>query len=334
MQFAEPLYLNLVWAGPAFLILVLLYAVRKHRKMLGHLADSSLASRLVNDNRSLFRVRNILLLWVVAAISVSIARPQVGSGTAVARRRGIDLIIGIDTSLSMTARDVNPSRLEVAKRAAGNLIDDLAGDRVGLVIFAGTAFVQCPLTLDYGAALMFLDSIDAGSIPVPGTSVGEAIMKAVEMAPEDEKSNRVLVLFTDGEDHGGDPIEAAREARDSGFVIYTIGLGSEAGEPIPMEEGEGYKRDKEGEVVMTRLQAESLRRISIATGGKFYRASQTGEELDRIILEISDMEKRELESRIYTDYREWFQLPLLVGLLLLLIETAIPEVVGSRRKHG
>jgi Ca-activated chloride channel family protein len=320
-----------MWAGPLFLLLVYLYAATKHRRLLERLADTSLVTRLVNDNRNLLKIRNALIVLAVIAISISMARPQVGSGTAVSRQRGIDLIVALDTSLSMTARDVSPSRLEVAKRAAGNLIDDLTGDRVGIVIFAGTAFVQCPLTLDYGAARMFLDSIDAGSIQVPGTSIGDAILKAVEMVPEGENTNRVLVLFTDGEDHGGDPVEAAREARDSGFVIYTIGLGSEGGEPIPMQESEGYKRNKQGEVVMTRLEVEALRKIAVATGGRFYRASQTGEELDRIISEISEMEKHQLESRVYTDYKEWFQLPLLVGLILLLIEVVIPEVLVSRR---
>ena len=331
MQFAQPFYLNFIWALPLVLLLIFLCGARRQGRLLPKLVETSLAGHLVRDSRSLTRIRNGLLLLAVVAVSLSIARPQVGSGTAVARRRGIDLIIALDTSLSMSARDVSASRLQVAQRAAASLIDDLTGDRVGIVIFAGTAFVQCPLTLDYGAARMFLDSIHAGSIPVPGTSIGEAILKAASMVPEDEKTNRVLVLFTDGEDHGTNALEAAREARDRGFVIYSIGLGSEGGEPIPLEEGEGYKRDKEGEVVMTRLDSEALRKIALATGGRFYRASQTGEELDRIISEISEMEKRELESRVYTDYKEWFQLPLLIGLLLLLVELVIPEVIHPRK---
>jgi len=334
MQFAQPFYLNLMWAVPVLLLLIFLYAARKHRRLIPALVATSLAGVLIHDSRTLSRVRNVLLLLAVVAVSLSIARHQVGSGTAVARRRGIDLIVALDTSLSMSAKDVRPSRLQVAKRAAASLIDDLTGDRVGIVTFAGTAFVQCPLTLDYGAARMFLDSIDAGSIPVPGTSIGEAILKAVSMVPEEERTNRVLVLFTDGEDHGTNSLEAAREARDRGFVIYAIGLGSEGGEPIPLEEGDGYKRDKEGEVVMTRLDSEALRKIALATGGRFYRASQTGEELDRIITEISRMEKRELESRVYTDYKEWYQLPLLIGLLLLLVELVLPEVVRPRKVEG
>jgi Ca-activated chloride channel family protein len=205
---------------------------------------------------------------------------------------------------------------------------------VGLVVFAGSAFLQCPLTLDYGAARMFLDVVDVNSVSRPGTNLGAAITTALNAFPEGDDKYKAIVLVTDGEDLGGGGLAAAQEAARRGIRIYTIGVGSEAGEPIPLprEEGGGYKKDRNGEIVMTLLDVESLERIALETGGEFHRAT-TGElELDRIYESLARLEEREVASRSFTAYEERFQVPLGLGLLLLLVDFLLPERVRTRRE--
>jgi len=251
------------------------------------------------------------------------------------KREGQDIMIALDLSLSMMAEDIKPNRLEKAKHEIGSLIEKLQGDRIGLIGFAGKAFIQCPLTLDYGAAKMFLDIMEPDLIPVPGTGLGEAIKKALESYVEKERKYKVLILITDGEDHLGEPLKVAKIAGQEGVVIYTVGVGSLQPEPIPMydERGNdlGLKRDRNGEVVMTKLDELTLEKIALETGGKYYRATAGEVELDKIYDHISQMEKKSLASKQFTQFEERFQELLGLVLFLLILEVMIPERRRSRK---
>jgi Ca-activated chloride channel family protein len=235
----------------------------------------------------------------------------------------------MDVSKSMLAEDIPPSRLAKAKREVSNFIDRLRGDRIGLVAFAGEAFVQCPLTLDYGAAKIFLDIMDPGLIPTPGTALGEALSTSIKAFEQQERKHKVLVLITDGEDHQGDVLKWAEAAEKEGIVIHCVGIGSPQGEPIPVSEqgrsAQGFKKDRKGEVIITKLDEITLEKIALQTNGKYFRASSGEEELDRIYENIDQMEKKELGSMQFSQFEDRFQYLLIFALLLLAIELFIPE---------
>ena len=270
-----------------------------------------------------------LLILAVFFLLFSLARPQLGTRLTLMKREGVDIVIAMDCSLSMLAEDFKPSRLEKAKQEVNGLISRMRGDRVGLVAFAGVAFIQCPLTLDYSAAQMFLDIIDTRLIPQPGTAVGDAIRASVKAFNQKERKYKVLILLTDGEDHDSDPLGAAEEAAADGIRIYAIGIGSVQGEPIPLKSSrgmvEGYKKDKEGSVVVSKLDETTLQKIALATGGKYYHATSGEMELDRIYDEISKMEKKELEGKMMTQYEDRYQFFLFISILLLVVEFLLTE---------
>jgi Ca-activated chloride channel family protein len=252
----------------------------------------------------------------------------------VAKRTGVDLMLAIDVSESMRARDLKPDRLEKARREAFSLIQLLDGDRVGIITFAGSPFVQCPLTLDYGAATMLLSAVSTGTIPRPGTALGEAIRQGVRSLSTQPDRSKVLVIMTDGEDHGSEPLEAAQEAAEAGVVIYTIGLGSTSGEPIPLEQGTGYKRDKQGQIIMSRLDESTLIDVAAVTGGRYFRATDNERELVAIEEAISRMQQGELESKMMAYYEERFQLPLAASLAFVLLGSLLPERTRRRRERA
>jgi Ca-activated chloride channel family protein len=270
-----------------------------------------------------------LLLVSVFFLILTFARPQFGERLQIMKRRGIDLLIALDTSLSMLAEDIKPNRLERAKHEIANLIERLRGDRVGLLAFAGDSFVQCPLTTDYGAAKMFLDAMDTDMIPEPGTAIGTAIEKALEAFVKQERKYKVLLLLTDGEDHVSDPIGSAKKAAEEGVRIYTIGLGTRKGEPIPIRDARGnveeYKRDRKGEVVMTKLDEATLQKVALLTDGKYYRSTMGEGELEKIYEDISKLEKKEFEAKEFTQYEDRFQYFLIFAIVLLSVEALLTD---------
>ena len=273
------------------------------------------------------------MVLAFAFLILSLARPQIGTKLTMTKRRGVDVMIAIDTSLSMLTQDIKPDRLEKAKLEIASLIDKLKGDRVGIMTFAGDSFVQCPLTLDYDAAKMFLSIIKVGMMPKPGTAIGDAIRTATGSFIKKERRYKVLILLTDGEDHETKPVEAAREARKQGVIIYTIGIGTKNGEPIPIVDKKGniigHKKDKDGNVVMSRLDQLTLQKIALVTDGKYYHATPGEFELDKIYDAINKMEKKELSNRLFTQYEDRFQYFLGIVLILLSIEF----VLGDRKKR-
>lgn len=335
MRFERPVLL-LVAAAAAVLLPLFLYATfRAADRARRALVAADLVPKLARGfDPGRRRLKAVLQVVGLTLVLVAIAGPRAGSREVTVKRRGIDLVIALDVSNSMLAKDVAPSRLARARREISAFLDGLQGDRVGLVAFAGDAFLECPLTLDYGAARMFLDVMDEHSVSRQGTNLGAAIRTSLGAFGEGEDKYRAIVLVTDGEDtQGGDGLRAAEEAAQRGIKIYTIGVGSESGEPIPLpdEAGGGFKKDSKGEIVMTALNPESLERIALAAGGEFHRAT-TGElELERIHESLAKLGEKELASRTFTQYEERFQFPLALGLLLLLLDFALPERVRSRK---
>jgi Ca-activated chloride channel family protein len=248
-------------------------------------------------------------------------------------RKGVDIMIALDISHSMLAQDLTPNRLERAKLEIGKFINLLKGDRVGLIIFAGESFVQCPLTLDHAAAKIMLQSVGADWVQIQGTALAEVIRQAVKAMGAAGKKHKVLMILSDGEDHEGNAVEAAKAASREGIVIYTIGIGSESGVPVPMNRGGNnvvYKKDKAGNLVMTRLNSLMLEKIAIETGGKYFHAG-TDLDLTRIYSDVSKMEKSDFGMTKAVIHEEQYQIFLLTAIIFLLIEFFISE--RARRKE-
>lgn len=336
MRFARPELLHLLWLIPALAIFYIIVFKRKKRALetFGNLELLRKMTASTSSKRQYIKV--LLIVMGVGFIGLALARPQYGQRLRLMKRAGIDIIIALDTSLSMLAEDIKPNRLERAKHEVCSLIDRLQGDRVGLVAFAGDAFVQCPLTLDYGAAKMFLDIVDTDLIPEPGTAVGRAIQVATGAFEQRERKYKVMILLTDGEDHVSDPVEAAKEANQEGVRIYTIGIGSREGAPIPLRDDTGhlkeYKKDRRGKMVMSELDEVTLEKIALLTDGKYYRVTMGEMELDKIYEDVSQLEKKELKSQEYSHYEDRYQYFLLIALVLLSVETVVPD--RRRRKEG
>lgn len=319
------------------LVLFFLWAFRQKAKAMARFGNPELMAKLtltVSRKRQIWK--RVLLTAAVLLLILATARPQFGTRMRTVQREGQDIMVALDVSLSMTAEDIKPNRLEKARHQISTLIDKLQGDRIGLTVFAGRAFVQCPLTLDYGAAKMFLNAVDTDLIPVPGTAIAEAIERAAAAFSQEERQHKVLLLITDGEDHEGKPLEAAKEAARQGVVIYTVGLGSRQGVPIPVFDArgrrDGFKKDENGQVVMTSLDALTLEKIALETGGKYYRASPGEAELDKIYDHILGMEKKDLASRNFAQFEDRFQFLLAAAVMLLIIELFLPEKRRLRRE--
>ena len=329
MRFAEP-YNFFLLAAVLALGLFMIWAIGRKKRLLSRFGDLPLLLRTA-PYISFARQRTKALLLVASLVLavMAAARLQFGTHLELLKREGIDLIVALDVSNSMLAQDMKPNRMEKAKQELRSIIDRLQGDRIGLIAFAGQAFVQCPLTLDYGAARILLTAMDNTSVSIQGTSIASAIAEADKAFEQREKKHKVLVLLTDGEDLAGGAEKAAEEARNNGVKVYTVGIGNPAGEPIPILDRTGnqvgFKKDENGQVIVSKLDEETLQKISLATGGKYYNASAGEMELDKIFEEIGRMEKKELEGTLVTKYDDRYQWPLLLALLFVVGEFFVPE---------
>jgi Ca-activated chloride channel family protein len=333
MRFERPELLHLVWPALVLVPLFAFWVLRSADRARRLLAAEELLPKLARGwSPGRRKLKLVLQGSALFLLLLALAGPRVGSREITVKRRGADLLFVLDVSNSMLAQDIRPSRLAKAKRQVSALFDRLDGDRVGIVAFAGDAFLQCPLTLDYGAARMFLDVLDQNAVTSGGTDIGGAIRTALDAFPQGEAKHQAIILVTDGEDQSGDAVAAAEEAGRMGVRIYAVGIGSEQGEPIPQEQGGGFRKDRRGEVVMTALDTETLERVALASSGEFHRAT-TGElELDRIYESLSTLEEKELASRSFTQWEERFQYPLGAALLLLLIDFCLPDGVRRRKE--
>jgi Ca-activated chloride channel family protein len=334
MRFAEPYYLYcfipLLLLGGALWLLS-----RRQRAILNRFGSPELVKKLsasVNWRGRRWQIR----LWFAALFLVilAMARPQWGSHVEYIERRGVEVMVVLDVSESMLAEDFAPNRLARAKLEISELMDQLGGNELGLVLFSGAAFIQFPLTSDFATARTFLESAKPGIISRPGTAIGEAITMAAKGFNQERATQKVMVIMTDGENHEGEVMEAAQTAADQGVIIYTVGFGSPEGEPIPQYDALGnplgYKRDSQGQTVMTRLDELTLQQISNLTGGQYYRARADGREVDQLVGEISQLQTTEMESRFETRGVDRFQWFLLTAILALTIIELIPDRVKLR----
>jgi Ca-activated chloride channel family protein len=335
MHFANPQFLNFFWLTPVLAVCIW-WSVYERRKAIYRFADKMLADQLirgVSRTKKIIKAICLLLFFLLAVLAL--ARPQWGTKLESIKRSGIDLVIVLDTSLSMETQDIVPGRLEKAKHEIRALIDGLEGDRVGLVVFAGTAMVNCPLTIDQNAVKLFLEIVDTQVIPHPGTNIGEAIQRAAQAFAPKERRHKVMLLLTDGENLEGNPVKAAEEARNEGVVIYAIGVGTPAGEPIPLRDERnnvtGYKKDESGSVVVSRLDEESLQQIASITGGQYFRATPGENEVGKIVQAVKQMDKKEFQSKMYLTYVDRFQIPLGIAIAMILLETFLSNF---KRSHG
>ncbi|MBW2332049.1 MAG: VWA domain-containing protein [Deltaproteobacteria bacterium] len=330
MRFANLGALHLLWLVVALAVFYF-WSFKKRKATMERFAQKNLITDLTPllDNRKK-RVKIILTVLAVFLIVFSFSRPQWGFHWQEVKRKGLDIIIAVDTSKSMLAEDVKPNRLERAKLAIKDFTRHLKGDRVGLIAFAGEAFLQCPLTVDYGGFLLSVNSLNVNLIPRGGTSISQAIKEAIRSYEGGLKKYKVLILITDGENTAGaDPFKAAEKAKEKGVKVFCIGIGTPEGELITLTDDMGNKtflKDSQGNVVKTRLDETTLQKVALTTGGSYVRSGATRFGLDLIYEEkLSKMEKREFESKLAKQFEERFQIPLTLAFLLLLGELFISE---------
>ena len=324
-RFAHPQYLWLLLAVPA---LIALYwaAARNRRKRLARFGDPTLLRGLMPEvSTGRVRLKSILFTAAVALLVLALARPQWGSKLREETSEGIEMMLVVDVSNSMLAEDFAPNRLERTKYAIDRLFDGLRQDRVGLVVFAGEPKVQLPITSDYRMAKAFARKIDPSLVAVQGTAVGKALSQALMSFSSETEQNhsRVIVLITDGENHEDDAIAPAKAAAEKGIKIYTIGIGSPEGAPIPIDGN--FIKDEKGNMVVSKLDEATLEQIALSTGGAYIRATNRSLGLDEIVKKINEVEKKQLSSSVFEDFNEQYQYLIGIGLLLLLIEFVMLE---------
>jgi len=327
-RFANPEYLIALWAIPV-LIAFFWYMSINRKKLLEKFADKNLHKVIISSfsgYKNLFKF--VLVIIAHSLLVIAAANPQVGTKMTEVKQTGIDVFILLDVSFSMTAEDIKPNRLEKAKFQIANLVQKLRGDRIGLIIFAGEAYVQFPLTTDYSAANLFLSAVNENSVPQQGTAIAAAINMA-NRSFDTLSTEKVIVVISDGEDHEGDLDSAVKNAQEKGIKIYTIGLGSPDGTPIPVYDSRGrmmgFKKDRDGNTVLTKLDEETLRQIAADGKGKYFRGTNYDDYLDRIYKELSELEQTEFGVKKVTDYEDRFYYFLFPAILLLVFEFFISD---------
>ena len=330
IRFGHPHFLYLLWGTPVF-ILLYIYAFRQKRKAYQRFSSRHFFQRLtrsVHFGRQKAKV--VLMSLSYTFLVLALSRPQIGTSLELVKRSGLDIMIGLDISASMMAEDIKPNRLLKAKHAISSFIDRLEGDRVGLIAFAGDSFVQCSLTIDYAAAKLLLDALSVDTISQSGTEISRAIEIAAASFNQEEDKYKILLFFTDGEDHGKKAVEAARTAANQGIRIYCVGVGlPNQGTPIPLRQSNGelrgYKHDRNGTPIVTKLEDTLLREVAQLTNGNYYQATPGEAEINRLAAELAAIEKREIEERQFTQYEDRFQYFLAFALLFLVWEFLLPE---------
>jgi len=325
ITFAQAQYLVLLLLVPAFLVLYAV-AMRLRRRRIDRFGSRELVEQLMPSySKSKGWVRIVLFSLAFMFFVIGLARPQIGAKLKEHQAKGVEIMVCLDVSNSMLAEDFSPNRLERAKLSISRLVDKLKDDRIGLIVFAGNAFVQLPITTDYVSAKMFLSSISTESVPIQGTAIGDAINTAIRSFSAQSEKSRAIIVITDGENHEDDPISAAKQAAELGISVYTIGVGSPEGKPIPVD-GELLK-DKDGEIVVSCLDEQTLQDIANVGHGAYVRAGSSEFGLNPIVDEIKKMDEEEFSSVVFEEYDEQFMYFLAIALMLLVIEM----LIGSRK---
>ena len=329
IQFDEKFYFYLMALIPVLLLIYVVHQIWKRRTQ-KRFADPALLRKLAPD-RSLFKpqLKLILFLMALAFLTLGLVNPKMGTKLETVKREGVDIVFAVDVSKSMLAEDIAPNRLEKGKRIVSEIINELASDRVGIIAYAGQAYPQLPITTDYGAAKMFLQSLNTDMLTSQGTAINEAIKLASTYYNDEEQTNRVLLIISDGEDHSeGAVLDAVDLATEQGIKIYTIGIGQLKGAPIPIKRNgvlETLKKNSEGEVVITRLNEEVLAEIASDGNGAYINGENTAEVVELIKETLDQMDKKEFEAKQFAEFKDQFQWFLGIALLLLFLDIFVLE---------
>ncbi|MEL6671311.1 MAG: VWA domain-containing protein [Bacteroidota bacterium] len=329
VQYQHPEAFYLLFGLIPLLLLFLAYMVGRKRA-LQKMGEGSLIARLSPEKATFkHQLKFILICLAYVSMVVALANPQLGQSYETVTQKGIDLMVALDVSNSMLCEDEKPNRLARAKLMIRDLIDDLKGDKIGLIIFAGNAYLQVPITGDYAAAQTLLRSVNPDMVPRQGTAIGEAIRIANRSFAEDQTQYKAVVIISDGENHEGDALEAAKEAMESGTAIFTVGVGNpRKGSPIPVyKDGRqlDWKRNREGSIVSTRMDEDMLKQVAAAGSGDYFRLTQGLQTAKSINRALNQLEQQEYDTKVYTDYEDQFQIFLGLALLFLVLEYFLSE---------
>lgn len=329
-RFAHSEYLALLYLIPV-LAAFFWFAYYKKKKALARLASPALGSVLSpSESRRKYILKSSLILLSLTLLIISAANPQIGTGFREVRQSGIDIYVLLDVSASMRAEDIKPNRLEAAKHAISRLIEKLGGDRLGLIVFSGDAYVQFPLTTDYSAAGMILSSVDFQTVPQPGTAIAQAVQLASNSFRQDDPSKKAIIVISDGEDHEGNLLDAVKDASDREIKVYAAGIGTEQGAPIPLYNASGiqtdFKQDGQGNTVITRLNPSALTELASYGKGKYFGSTGFENQLDEIYNDMSRLQKTEYGTTRVIDYEDRFYYFLWPAVFLLLLEFFLSDM--------
>jgi Ca-activated chloride channel family protein len=311
------------------LLILLAYVIYMKKRDLNRFGNREVIAQLMPESsKGRHIIKYLIQLLAVLALIIGIARPQFGSKLREVKREGIEVIIALDVSNSMMAEDIQPNRLERAKQAISKLVDQMVNDKIGLIVFAGKAYVQMPITTDYVSAKMFLSTISPDIVPVQGTAIGSAIELGMSSFTPSPESSKALIVITDGENHEDDAVKTAQLAAEKGIKVCTIGIGHPEGVPVPVTGSGGqktYLKDREGKTVISKLDEKMLQQIAAAGNGVYVRSSDSRLGLNTVFDEINKMQKQEMDVRTYSDYDERFQYFFGLALILLFADLFILE---------
>jgi Ca-activated chloride channel family protein len=327
-QLEEPIYFYLLFAIPVIGVLFLLlqfWKIRTQRKF----ADAHLLKKL-SPNRSFFKsvLKVVVFSLAMACLAIALVNPKIGTKLETVKREGVDVVFALDVSKSMLAEDIAPNRLDKSKQLVTQIINSLAGDRIGIIGYAGSAFPQVPITTDFSSAKLFLSGMNTDMVSSQGTAITEAIQLAKTYYDDEEQTNRVLFIISDGEDHEGNLAGIAEEAASEGIKIFTIGVGTEAGSPIPIKRNgvlQFYKRDQNNEQVITRLNENTLEEIAKKANGVYINGNNTKEVVEEVTAILNGMDKKEFDAKQFTDFKDQFQWFLAGALFLLILDILMLE---------
>jgi Ca-activated chloride channel family protein len=316
-------------AGIPALVIIYIIACQIKKKSIRKFGNPAVVSQLMPDISGLrSHLKFIILTLALITLIFALSGPQFGSRLKEIKRKGIEIIIALDISNSMRAEDIKPDRLERSRQAILRLLDQLENDRIGLIVFAGDAYTQVPITTDYDGARMFLNNINTDIVSRQGTAIDKAIRLASNSFTQDAEANKAIIIISDGENHEGDVIQAAEEANEKGIKVYTIGMGSHEGAPIPIKDAyyqQEFLKDRQGNVVTTKLNSKMLTQIAVAGGGKYYHATSTNVGLNKLFGDLDKLDKVEIESKVYSEYEEQFPVLVRIALGLIILDFLILE---------
>lgn len=319
IQYEHIEYFNLLWLLIPLVALFILY-IYWRKRAINDFAKTNLFSKLApkqSKGKQYFKFS--LVLFAIITLIIGLANPKVGTQFEKVKREGVDVMIAIDVSKSMNAKDIQPSRMLKARQFVSNLINKMSNDRIGLIVFAGNAYLQMPLTIDYSATKMFLKQVNTDLVPTQGTAIGAAVDLAEKSYPKQQKNQKVLIVISDGENHEGNAEEAIKMAKDNGIKIITVGVGTEKGAPIPIGRNGNFKKDKDGNIVISKMNKDMLKELASQANGTYY---DIGSEdiVKNIISELGSLDGKVFEEKVITNYKKHFQIFLFASLMFLLID--------------